>query len=461
MPRLVELSARQIAERVRSGAVTRVEVVQAHLDEATAANPEVGALVAVRAEEALQEAKEADRAGTDRGPLDGVPVSVKAEYDVAGLPTSHGNRSLSGQVATQDSPVVSRLRAHGAIIIGKGNQPDFAMRWNTYSSELGWTRNPRDRSRSVGGSSGGDAAAVTAGMAAIGFGTDLAGSIRVPAAFCEIYGLRSTPGRIPYAAQDLAAVRSPAVEAMSSQGPLARSVDDLRLAFEATAGGSARHPFSLSAQPGSPPPDRPLRIARLVDQAGAEVEPDMVAQVDLVCAALEAAGHTVEDAAFPGAERAPQLWGELLCTELRLRALPRLEQIMDPSCFDHIDKLSRVWPTIGDTNTYVARWEEWAQLRRQLLQWMDDYPLVVSPIAGMRLPLPLEYDHWADSDALQALVVRMRNSLWPACLGLPALALPNGVQLVAGPHRDELLFGPARSAEAALPACLPAHSEAG
>lgn len=457
---LVELSARQIADQVCVGAVSRVEVVQAHLDQVASANPALGALVAVRAEEALREARQADRAGLYRGALDGVPVSVKAEYDVAGLPTTHGNHSLTGQPAGRDAPVVSRLRARGAILIGKGNQPDFAMRWNTFSSQLGWTRNPRDPSRSVGGSSGGDAAAVAAGMVAVGFGTDLAGSIRVPAACCAIYGLRSTPGRIPYAPQALDAVRSPAVEAMASQGPLARSVDDLSLAFAVTAGASAEHPFSLPSADARPLPDHQLLVARLVTQAGAQVAPEMVEQVDLVCAALESAGHQVEDAAFPGAERAPDLWGELLCTELRLRVLPRLRQVMDPSCFDHIDTLSQLWPTLTDTDDYLARWEEWARLRRALLAWMDRYPLIVSPIAGRPLPPTLEYDHWADAAVLGALTAQMRNSLWPACLGLPALALPNGVQLVTGPHRDELLFAPARAAEAALPPCRPALSPA-
>ena len=450
-----ELTAADVVLAVRSGELTRVAVIQDALATVAALNPGIGALVTVAGDTALREAEAADQEGRSRGPLDGVPISVKAEYDVAGLPTSHGNRTLAGNVARVDSPVVERLRAQGAIVIGKANQPDFAMRWNTHSSEIGWTRNPRDLSRSVGGSSGGDAAAVAAGMVAIGFGTDLAGSIRVPAAFCGIYGLRSTPGRVPYARADLEAVRTPAVEVMSSQGPLARSVGDLQLAFEATAGGSIEHPFSIPAAGSRGEASGRLRVARLVDQAGAKTEAGVVEQVDLVCDALVAAGHDVVEAAFPGVSRAPDLWGELLCTELRLRVLPHLAAVMDESCLDHIDTLSRLWPTITDTDTYLARWEELSRMRRRLARWQQTFPLIVSPVAGRAVPLPLEYDHWANSESLSNIVEHMRNSLWPACLGLPALGLANGVQLVAGPHCDETMFAPARAAEQRLPACLP------
>ncbi|TQO20060.1 hypothetical protein FB472_1669 [Rhodoglobus vestalii] len=128
---------------------------------------------------------------------------------------------------------------------------------------------------------------------------------------------------------------------------------------------------------------------------------------------------------------------------------------MDPSCFDHIDKLSQLWPTVRDTETILNRWMEWAQLRRGIVAWPEDYPLVVSPVTGMAVPLPLDYDHWASTEELERLMGQMRNSLWPACLGLPALALPNGVQLIGAPHNDEALFGPGRVVQATLPKCLP------
>ncbi|WP_433585960.1 amidase [Microbacterium hydrocarbonoxydans] len=457
MENLAGYSAHQIAAGVRSRAFSRVEVVESHLAVIRRANPEVGALVVERADGALAEAAAADHAGADRGDLDGVPISVKAEYDVAGLPTSHGNSHFSSATAGSDSPVVERLRARGAIVMGKGNQPDFAMRWNTFSSEGGWTRNPRDLSASAGGSSGGDAAAVAAGMVAIGFGTDLAGSIRVPAAFCGVYGLRSTPGRIPFASEDPLAVRSPAVEAFSSQGPFARSVADLELAFSATAGPSTRHPFSSTArrhESAARPMSR--RVARVVDAAGAQVSAEMTAQVDLVCASLEEAGYEIEETSFEGIDRAPNLWGELVSTDLRVNALPHLAPLMDPSCLDHIEKLSTQWPTARQTDQYLTLWTEWARLRRAVLRWLASYPLVISPVSGFPGAPALQYDHWVSSPDLLAITARMRNCLWVSCMGLPSLALPNGVQLIAAPHQDESLFSPAAIAEEALPPCLPA-----
>ena len=457
MSTIVQLTAHQIVELVADGELTRVEVVQAHLDRVQVANGAVGALVAVRADAALAEAAEADAEGQSRGLLDGVPVSVKAEYDVAGLATSHGNRFASAEPARVDSPVVARLRAQGAIVVGKGNQPDFAMRWNTHSSEIGWTRNPRDLSSSAGGSSGGDAAAVAAGMVTLGFGTDLAGSIRVPAAYCAVYGLRSTPGRIPFAAEDRDAVRTPAAEAMGSQGPLARSIDDLSLAFRVTVGGHDQHPFSTPSSRWREGPGRPTRkrAGRVVTQAGAEVSAEMASETDRICRALHDGGYTIEELVFPGLERVPDLWGELLCTEIRLRALPHLRDVMDPSSFDHIDRLSQVWPTILDTDTYLRRWQELAQMKRRLADAMANISFIVAPTVGMRVPLPFDYDEWIGTEEVELLAARMRNCLWPSALGLPAIGLPNGVQLVGAPHRDEMLFAPARVAEAVLPSARP------
>ena len=457
MSQIVHLSAQQIAEHIATGGLSRVEVIRAHLDRVLATNDAVGALVAVRAEESLQEAADADAAGQPRGRLDGVPVSVKAEYDVAGMPTSHGNSSSSTHPAGSDAPVVARIRAQGAIVVGKGNQPDFAMRWNTHSSELGWTRNPRDLSLSAGGSSGGDAAAVAAGMVSLGFGTDLAGSIRVPAAFCSVYGLRSTPGRIPFAAEDREAVRTPAFEAMASQGPLARTVDDLSLAFRVTAGSHDQHPFSAPSARWSDSPGRPSRqrAARVIAQSGAVVSEEMAAETDRICRALYDDGYTIDDLVLPGLEHAADLWGELLCTEIRLRALPHLREVMDPSSLDHIEKLSQIWPTIPDTYTYLQRWQELTQIKRRLADAMQNTPIIVAPAVGMRVPLPLEYDEWASAGKVRQLAAQMRNCLWPSALGLPAIGLPNGVQLVGAPHRDETLFAPARVAEAVLPSSRP------
>ena len=203
---VLDLSAARIAELVRAGELGRREVVEAHIERIEERNGELNALVDLRLEEALAEAD----AGGGGGPLDGVPISVKHNFDVEGMPTTLGIRSRAGLIAARDEPAVRRLRDAGAIVLGKANMPDLAIRWNTLSSLHGPTRNPRDPDRSAGGSSGGDAAAVGAGMAALGLGSDYGGSIRVPASWCGVPGFRPTTGLVA-ARAGLAAARLPAL----------------------------------------------------------------------------------------------------------------------------------------------------------------------------------------------------------------------------------------------------------
>lgn len=448
MSELLTMSAAEMQRHVRAGDLSRREVVEAHLSYIAEANPKVGALTQVREEEAIKEANEAD-ADADRTSLqlDGVVVSVKEQYDVAGLASTEGCAALADRRADRDSTPVARLRAQGAIVIGKGNEPDFAMRWNTISSAIGATCSPRDLSASAGGSSGGDAASVAGGLSHLGLGTDLAGSIRVPAAFCAVYGLRATPGRIPFDTQFPPRDRAPAYEAMASQGLFARTVSDLHAGFAAMSGAAPSHPFSSRAPRAGDIARTPIKVARIVEQSGARVDSSVRAALDATAEILQSAGYEVEDAAFPGVARAPDLWGELVCSELRLLALPELKDAMEPSCWDHIDKLSQLWETVDDAEALLRRWVQRTEIQRQAGEWMEEHPLILAPVAGMELPLPVDYDSWASSDDLAELVERMRNCLWPPLVGLPAVALPNGCQIVARPYQEEEALGAAAALE--------------
>lgn len=186
------------------------------------------------------------------------------------------------------------------------------------------------------------------------------------------------------------------------------------------------------------------------------VDDDVERAVDAVCALLESAGYRVEDAAFPGATRAPDLWGELLCTDLRLRALPQLRGVMEETCYDCIDKMSSLWPVADTTEQYLDRWSERSAIVREAVEWMDEFPLVVAPIAGQAGPPALDFDEQLSMAEMGRLVDRMRNCLWPPLLGLPAVALPTGVQLVGRPHRDEEVLAAAAAVEARCDPCLPA-----
>ena len=198
-PRLCSMTATEMVHLVGKGEITRRELVEAHLERIAQHNGAINAIVETRSEAALAEATAADRDAANRAglALDGVPICIKDHFDVAGMKHTEGVRAMAQRVSTADELVVARLRAAGAIIVGKCNQPDFQIRWNTVNGLYGATRNPRDLKRSAGGSSGGDAAAVASGMAALGLGADYGGSIRVPAAFCGIYGLRPSAGRVP------------------------------------------------------------------------------------------------------------------------------------------------------------------------------------------------------------------------------------------------------------------------
>jgi amidase len=429
-------SATRMAAGVRDREVSRSEVVEAHLERIEKVNPAVNAIVQLRGAEALAEARAADQAQIQRGPLDGVPVTIKEHYDVAGMVCSEGSASLADRRSPVDCVAVERLRDAGAIVIGKTNQPDFAMRWNTISGLYGTTRNPRDLALSAGGSSGGDAAAVAGGLAPIGLGSDLGGSIRVPATFCGVCGLRATSGRIPNTSALAPRDGTPVRDHMNSPGPLAREVSDLGLALSALGGA---HP----ADPATPPvpavgADRrrnPVTVARMVSETGAIVTPEVREHVDRAADALREAGYEVVEAAIPSAAEAPDLWGRIVGTELLQFAIPKFRDQMEETCLDHIESLLALFEISARVEPYIEAWVQRRRLARETADWMEEHPLVLTPVAGMAPP-PLDFDHLLGPEATAALFDAMRNVVWVPLLGLPAVALPSGVQIVARRYHE-------------------------
>lgn len=424
-------SATRIAAAVRGRELSRSEVVEAHLERIEDVNSKVNAIVQLRGDQALAEARAADHAGADRGALDGVPVTIKEHYDVAGMVCSEGSASLAGRRSPVDCVAVERLRNGGAIVIGKTNQPDFAMRWNTISGLYGTTRNPRDLALSAGGSSGGDAAAVAGGLAPIGLGSDLGGSIRVPATFCGVCGLRATSGRIPNTVALAPRDGTPVRDHMNSPGPLARDVSDLGLALSILGGA---HPGDPAAPPvpaiGPDRCERPVRVARMITETGATVTAEVEASVDRAVEVLREAGYEVVDAAIPSAAEAPELWGRIVGTELLQFAIPKFRDQMEETCRDHIESLLALFEISERAEPYIEAWVQRRRVARETAAWMEDHPLVLTPVAGMPPP-PLDFDHLLGSEAIAALFDAMRNVVWVPLLGLPAVALPSGVQLVA------------------------------
>jgi amidase len=236
------LPAHVIAAQVRTKKVSPTEVVKIFLERIEKINPDINAYCTVAEESALKAALELEdkmKAGIAPGPLAGVPVSIKDVTLTKGIRTTFGSRLYKDYVPDVDSLVVERLKAAGAIIMGKTNTPEFAAGGSTYNDLFGPTRTPWNRAYNSGGSSGGSAAAVAAGLCALAEGNDLGGSLRIPASFCGIVGMRPSPGRIPFYPNDLY------WDTMSLEGPMAYNVEDLALMFDVMAGPDRRSPVAL------------------------------------------------------------------------------------------------------------------------------------------------------------------------------------------------------------------------
>src|SRR6266436_2729667 len=236
-------SARQIAAQIRRKVISPVEVARAHLERIERLNPKVNAFVDCQPEAVLAQARAAENAilrGDELGPLHGVPLSIKSAIDVAGHRCEAGTRLRAGHIAAQDAPLVARLRAAGAVILGVTNTPELLMAWETDNLLYGRTNNPWDLTRTAGGSSGGESAAIASYCSAGGIGSDGGGSIRIPAHFCGIAGLKPTPGRVS-AAGHFPVIGHPG-GLLGVGGPMARTAADVRILFETLAGYDTEDP---------------------------------------------------------------------------------------------------------------------------------------------------------------------------------------------------------------------------
>src|SRR6266849_1758372 len=287
------LSATEMAEQVRLKKLSPVELLDAHLARIEALNPKLNAFVQLDTERARRQAQAAEAAvmrGEAVGPLHGVPISIKSSIEVAGLRCEAGTRLRAGLVASRDAPLVSRLRAAGAVVMGVTNTPELLMAWETDNLLYGRTNSPWDLERTPGGSSGGEAAAIAAGMSAGGVGSDGGGSIRVPAHFSGICGLKPTPGRIPATGHFPNSVGPFAL--IGVVGPMARKVQDLKLLFEVMQGPDIGDPSAVSVPVRWPDRDelKKVPIGYFEDDGRTPVTADTRAAVRTAAEALTRAG---------------------------------------------------------------------------------------------------------------------------------------------------------------------------
>ena len=300
--RLWCMSASELAAATRSRQVSSREVVEAHLQRIEEVNPAINAMTVVLAEEARQAADAADEAavhGAELRRLHGVPFTIKANIDLAGTPTTAGLKALAAAYPAEDAPAVARMRAAGAIPIGRTNCPTLAVRWHTDSELWGPTINPWDSAVTPGASSGGEAAALATGMSPIGLGNDGLGSLRWPAQCCGVSTLKPTLGRIPHATCIEPVVVPIGIQLTSVDGPMARRIADLRAAVEIMAGPDWRDPWSVPAPLQGPEPSRPIRVAVVTDPCGGGTARQVRDGVVKAASALADAGYVLESRSSP------------------------------------------------------------------------------------------------------------------------------------------------------------------
>jgi amidase len=448
------------AEAIRTGTVSATELTWEYLSRIDRFDPELRAYVTVDADAALEAARAADaavKAGDPQGrtPFLGVTVSIKDVIDAAGLPTTHSSKVLAHNVAPHDDPLVERVRDAGFVVLGKTNVPEFCS--SMTSSELnGICRNPYDTDRTPGGSSGGAAAALAAGLCAIAHGTDGAGSVRTPASFCGLVGLKPTRGLVGFGPE-----RGNAYYQTSVDGILSRSVRDAAGLLDVYVGLHDAQP-SWSAKPDVPWVDtmredpRPLRVAVTTSFLFGEVTEVCADAARTVAREVEGLGHEVVEAT-------PE-WEVILACAAGPMSVPGAAAHIGPEQLEQVEPRNR--PLVERELSYTAlehhRWvEQTRAASREFVRFWDDVDVLLTPTAGI-LPPSVDWAPWDQQpEEHMATFMGFANFSQPFNLsGQPGLTvpavwtdddLPIGVQLVGRAFDETTLFQLARQLEAAMP----------
>lgn len=452
---LWRLGVTELAQAIREKQVSSREVVQAHLDRIKAVNGGLNAVTVVLHEQALRAAEEADQAlakGAACGPLHGIPMTVKENIDLSGSPTTQGVVALKDAIPPVEAPHVTQLKRAGAIPIGRTNMPDFGLRWHTDNALRGATKNPWDSSRTPGGSSGGEAVALATGMTPLGLGNDYGGSLRYPSQCCGTTALRPTFGRVAWASSLDPAEHPITLQLFAVQGPMARHVRDLRLAFEAMSGPDARDPWWTPAPQVGPAVAKPLKIAVSVDPGHSGVDHNVAAGVRKAAQLLSAAGYVVEEVDPPALAEAEALFVQLVATEIRAVTLPGVKEVVCPDILTFLNHVLELIPESA-LLSYIQRLAERNRIAREWSQFALQYPLILGPVCTAQ-PFPVGYDI-AGKAQVQKLLHSMRLVVSVNLLGLPSVAvpvgvtdgLPQGVQIVGSRYREDLCLDAAEEIE--------------
>lgn len=457
------MSAVRLVALMRAREVSPVEVMEAHLRRVERVNPRLNAIVTF-APDALERAREAERAiarGDDTSSLHGLPVTIKDTIDTGHLRTTNGSRARADRVPTRDATAVARWRAAGAIVIGKTNAPEFALDYTAENPVFGRTLNPHDESRTPGGSSGGCAAAVASCLTPASLGSDLAGSIRIPAHFCGVAGLRPTAGLVPGAGH------APPVSGLhalgASLGPLARHVSDLRLLLSVLSDRrdtSTLIPSSPLSNEETARGLRGLRVASYTHDGTVKVAEEIAAAVELATSALTSVGMEAVDEVPPGVEKATDLWLSLFeyATQRFIRSVYEGREEDAGRAARVILERGNKWGA-PSLDRLLEAWDERDRVRAVLLEWMERTPLFVAPVGAVPAFKHDEYGRVEIGGASVPTFRAMGYAHAANVFDLPAVCvpagrtregLPVGVQIVGRPHDESLVLAAAGVVEAAL-----------
>lgn len=446
---------------MRAREVSPVEVLEAHLSRAAEINQQLNAIVTF-APDAVEQARAAERAlmrGDQLSPLHGLPVTIKDTIDVAGLRTTSGTLVRSSRVPPRDAPAVARLRAAGAIILGKTNVSEMALDYSAENPVFGRTLNPHDHARTPGGSSGGCAAAVSACLTPASLGSDLAGSIRVPAHCCGIVGLKPTAGSIPTGGHCPPTVGPFSLGA--NFGPLARRVDDLASLYQVLAQAETGELFQSreAGRESVVESLKGLRVAWYTDDAVSPVTVETRRAVEASASVLAEAGLRVEEARPPGVERGPELWSALFTAAVgrMLREEYRgQEELAGPLVRALLERASEM--STDALEQYFDAWTERDRLRAVLDEWMLERPLLVAPVGAVPA-----FPHGARKIPVGSVEISAFRAFSYSqafnVFGLPVVTvpagrspegLPIGVQIIGQAHEEARVLAAARVVEDTL-----------
>ena len=459
MNKMVLLPASRQVQMLRAGEVSVADLAEAHSAQIERLEPRINAFTDFDAERVREQAHVLDAATERRGPLHGLPVTVKSSIATAGYRCEIGSVLNKGDVPREDAEVVRRLRAAGALILGTTNCPEFLMAYETDNLLHGQTRNPWDLERSPGGSSGGESAAIAAGMSAAGLGSDSGGSVRVPAHFTGTCSLKPTPGRVPGRGHLPPCVGPFAI--LGAIGPMARTIGDVEMMFRALAGQDVTDPVS------PPVPLRRDTLDELRQQKIGYFEDDGLVPVTVETrAAVQSAAETLREAGFRvepfrprTLEQLRKLWWTFFvqCGAMFYEPAIRGKREQLTPIFREFLGFSESAGPLSATELLNA-WAELDVLRAKTLEEMRDHPVLLCPVASVPAFRHGERTWTIEGQRVEYLDA-WRYSQWFNVLACPAAVvpvgtssdgLPIGVQIAARPHEDEIALGVAAVVDAAF-----------